>query len=72
MNEHYKGVKRQELFDEMARVVKPGGSLAIIVPTGNKRVRELTGTWPFGPQFDFTPMELRGRLEAADFVEVGC
>lgn len=77
LNEHFLEPARQGLFNEMARIVKPEGIVAVIVPnklnpfhTANKIVREMTGTWPFGPQYDFTPRELKQKMERAGLADV--
>ncbi|MDO8573831.1 MAG: class I SAM-dependent methyltransferase [Candidatus Daviesbacteria bacterium] len=77
LNEHFSDPARQDLICEMTRVVKPGGILALIVPnkynlfhTFNKRISEFRGTWAYGPMFDFTPFELRARMEKAGLVDL--
>lgn len=71
-NEHFIGAERQQLFNEMARVAKIGGSIVIITPnklnpfhTLNKIIQEKRGSWIYGPQYDFIPGELIHRMENA-------
>lgn len=77
VNEHFLDPQRQQLFNEMARVVRPGGIVAVAVPNKrnvfhrvNKKAREIRGTWPFGPQYDYTPKELRRRMHDAQLADV--
>ncbi|CAN5178520.1 hypothetical protein BH11PAT1_BH11PAT1_3030 [soil metagenome] len=77
VNEHFVDPLRQGLITEMTRVTESNGSVAIMVPnklnpfhTANKRVREMNGTWPFGPQYDFTPTELRERMGRAGLTDI--
>lgn len=77
VNEHFLDPDRQQLIDEMARVVKPEGYLALMVPnklnpfhTANKVISEKRGTWKFGPQYDFTPRELQQRMRDAGLDDI--
>ena len=77
LNEYYLDPLRQLFVNEMVRIAKQGGLVAIIVPnkfnpfhTANKKLRELNGTWTHGPQYDFTPQELQGRMQLAGLREV--
>jgi SAM-dependent methyltransferase len=77
VNEHFCDPLRQQFITEMSRVAKEDGTVAIIVPnkwnffhTTNKIIRESMGTWPFGPQFDFTPHELKQRMKKAGLREI--
>src|SRR3990167_161875 len=44
--------------------------LDCLFQTTNKKLRELNGTWTHGPQYDFTPQELQGRMQLAGLREV--
>ncbi|MCL4419006.1 class I SAM-dependent methyltransferase [Patescibacteria group bacterium] len=77
LNEHFLDPLRQALINEMVRVSKQDGFVAIIVPnklnpfhTGNKTLQELRGRWTHGPQYDFTPHELQKRMQLAGLREV--
>lgn len=77
INEHYLDPKRQSLFEEMYRVLKNGGRMAVIVPnklnlfhTLWKTYSQLKNTWPYGPQYDFTPMELQWRMKNLSFKRI--
>ncbi|PIP64071.1 hypothetical protein COZ39_01145 [Candidatus Roizmanbacteria bacterium CG_4_10_14_3_um_filter_33_21] len=77
LNEHFQGDVRQQLFDEMVRVAEIGGSVVVITPnklnpfhTMNKVIRERRGSWIYGPQYDFTPSELIGRVKNAGLVDI--
>lgn len=77
LNEHFLDPLRQELFNEMARIVRPDGILAIVVPNRNnpfhsvsKLIAQSRGTWPYGPQYDFTPAELKARMAKAGLVNI--
>lgn len=77
LNEHFQDPLRQELIEEMARVVAPGGLLALIVPnkwnpfySRWKITSERNGVWPFGPQFDFDPVELQERMDDCNLFDI--
>lgn len=77
VNEHFLDPERQQLIDEMTRVVGLNGHVALIVPnrlnpfhTANKIVSEGKGTWKFGPQYDFTLHELQRRMVDAGLVGI--
>jgi ubiquinone/menaquinone biosynthesis C-methylase UbiE len=77
VNEHFLDPLRQNLILEMARVARPGGIVAIIVPnkhnpfhTINKKMDEKRGSWSFGPQYDFTPYELQERMKNAGLLDI--
>ena len=55
VNEHFQGEMRQVIFNEMARVTKPGGQVVVIVPNALnlpyrlwKKVLENRRKWEFG------------------------
>ena len=75
MNEHFKGERRQTIFNEMARVCKPGGQMIVIVPNSLnmfyrlwKRVLNAQGRWQYGFEMPFSIFELRGRMGKAGLV----
>lgn len=77
LNEHFQGVARQQLFDEMVRVAEMGGAVVVITPnklnpfhTMNKATQEKRGSWIYGPQYDFNPRELISRMGNAGLVDV--
>ncbi len=77
VNEHFLDPNRQILFEEMKRVAKPDGLIAVIAPnkfnffhTANKVIAERKGTWQFGPQYDFTPFELKDRAKKTGLKDV--
>ncbi len=80
INEHYLDPVRQQLFEELYRIVRPcGGRMALIVPNGLnpfhalwKGIAEQRGTWSFGPQYDFTPAELYARMYHVGFDYLEC
>lgn len=77
VNEHFLDPDRHNLIEEMIRVVKPGGHMAVIVPnkfnifhTVNKVIQERKGTWPHGPQYDFSPTELLKRMRKTSLTDI--
>jgi len=75
VNEHFEGAERMALFIEMARVVKRGGQLIIIVPNAlnlpyrvAKKALELRGRWLYGFEKPFTIFELRNKMRRAGVV----
>ena len=77
VNEHFLDPLRQKLIAEMVRIVKPAGYVSIMVPnklnpfhSANKMIQEKKGTWPFGPQYDFSPNELLGRMKKAGLIKL--
>ncbi len=77
VNEHFLDPERQQLIDEMTRVVKPNGYIALMVPnklnpfhTASKIISEKRGSWKFGPQYDFTPNELQQRMADAGLEDI--
>jgi SAM-dependent methyltransferase len=72
LNEHFKGERRQAIFDEMVRVCRPGGQVAVIVPNianmpyrMEKRVLEKRDRWEFGYEQAYSCRELIGRMSKA-------
>jgi len=72
LNEHFEGEKRQEIFDEMVRVCRPGGQVAVIVPNianmpyrMEKRYLEQHERWEFGFEKAYSYRELRYRMSKA-------
>ncbi|AJF61702.1 TPA: class I SAM-dependent methyltransferase [Candidatus Woesearchaeota archaeon] len=77
VNEHYLDPERQTLFEEMYRVVKKGGRMIVMTPnklnlfhTLWKSISEANGSWEYGPQYDFTQMEMRGRMSQLGFRKI--
>jgi SAM-dependent methyltransferase len=77
VNEHFLGEKRQLIFNEMARVCKPGGQVIVIVPNALnlsyrlwKKIFELQGRWEYGLEIPFSSFELKNKLRNAGLVPV--
>ena len=78
VNEHFAGEERQLVFDEMARVCRPGGYLAVAVPNRHgvfyrmaKGWLERSGRWPFGFEQPYSRGELTRRLREAGLEVLG-
>ncbi len=79
LNEHFPDPERQILIEEMKRVTKRGGKVCIIVPNRCNLLRQLRqrylkmrGKFLFGYEEDFTPQELKRRMELAGLKGVQC
>jgi len=77
VNEHFRGEARQLIFNEMARVCKPGGQVIVIVPNSLnlpyrlwKGVFERRGEWEYGLEIPYSIFELRSKLRNAGLVPV--
>ena len=77
VNEHFSGDQRQLIFEEMVRVCKPGGQVAIIVPNALnlpyrlwKRIAEARQKWEYGVEMPYTISELKDRMKEAGLVPV--
>jgi SAM-dependent methyltransferase len=77
VNEHFRGEMRQLIFNEMARVCKPGGQVIVIVPNAFnlsyrlwKKILEVQGRWDYGMEMPFSSFELRSKLKNAGLVPV--
>jgi ubiquinone/menaquinone biosynthesis C-methylase UbiE len=72
LNEHFDGRRRQDIFNEMVRVCRPGGQVAVIVPNIvnlpyrlQKRLLEQRSQWEFGFEKAYSYRELRRRMSDA-------
>jgi len=77
VNEHFRGEKRQLIFNEMARVCKRGGQVIVIVPNAWnlpyrlwKKVFEMQGRWEYGLELPFSAFELERRLKDAGLTPI--
>jgi len=76
LNEHFYNEERSKIFQEMWRVTKKGGKTVVIVPNLlgiigiEQAVKEINGTWTFGPAKLFDKKELRGKMELNDFEKI--
>lgn len=76
LNEHFYDEERSKIFQEMWRVTKKGGRTVVIVPNllgivgVEQAVKEINGTWTFGPAKLFDKKELRGKMELNDFEKI--
>lgn len=75
VNEHFDGEKRQLIFNEMARVCKPGGQVVIIVPNALnlpyrlwKKIMEMQGRWQYGFEKPYSIFELKNKAKNAGII----
>jgi SAM-dependent methyltransferase len=75
VNEHFSGRERQQIFNEMGRVCRPGGEVVVVVPNAlnlpyrlTKKIQEWAKTWEYGFEDPFTLRELRRRMRGAGVV----
>lgn len=75
VNEHYHGGDRQLIFNEMARVCKPGGQVVVVVPNALnppyrlwKKVLEIQGRWEYGFEKLYSIFELRNKMKNAGLI----
>lgn len=69
VNEHFEGEKRQNIFNEMARVCKNEGEVIVIIPNAWnlpyrlwKKSLEIQGKWQYGFEKPFSVFELKKRM----------
>jgi len=73
LNEHFFGECRDRVFSEMHRVTKKGGKTIVIVPNKfgatmlEKYIKELNGTWTFGPTGLLSKADLQSQMESNEF-----
>jgi SAM-dependent methyltransferase len=75
VNEHFEGEERRLIFNEMARVCKPGGQVIVIVPNAldpayrlRKKFLEIQGKWEYGLEIPYSIFELKRRIKDAGLV----
>lgn len=76
--EHFKGKELQKVFDEMFRICKPGGVLAVFIPNPKcvtyrvgKFLKEKTGLWRWGYEKSFDTDKLLNLMKKTKILEKG-
>jgi len=69
VNEHFDGIERFRIFEEMSRVVRLGGYMIVIVPNAMnlcyriaKKILEIQGRWRYGLEKPYTLWELKSKF----------
>jgi ubiquinone/menaquinone biosynthesis C-methylase UbiE len=75
VNEHFDGVERFRIFEEMSRVVRLGGYMIVIVPNAMnlcyriaKKILEIQGRWRYGLEKPYTLWELKSKFRKFNII----